>query len=76
MRLSAIEVENFQSFTDRQRVEFGPLTLFFGPNSAGKSAIADAYTLITTYLFDRSTTRNDKLNDMITRWAHLHRTGP
>ena len=57
-----------------QRVEFGPLTLFFGPNSAGKSAIADAYTLITTYLFDRSTTRNDKLNDMITRWAHLHRT--
>jgi hypothetical protein len=74
MRLSAIEVENFQSFADRQRVEFGLLTLFFGPNSAGKSAITDAYSLMTAYLFDESEHRIIKLDDMITRWTRLRRT--
>ena len=68
MFLKAIEVENFQCFAERQRIEFAQLTLFFGPNSAGKSAIIDAYELATTYLFDRSAARIEKLKDMITRW--------
>ena len=74
MQLSAIEIENFQSFESRQRIQFGRLTLFFGPNSAGKSAIADAYTLITTYLFDRSEARTNHLDTMIKRWARHRQT--
>jgi hypothetical protein len=37
--LTAIEIENFKGFGPRQRIEFAPITLLFGPNSAGKSTI-------------------------------------
>ena len=40
--LTAIEIENFKSIGDRQRIELAPITLLFGPNSAGKSSIFDA----------------------------------
>ena len=37
MRISAIEIENFKGISERQRMEFKPITLIFGPNSIGKS---------------------------------------
>ncbi len=37
--ITAIEVENFKGIGERQRIEFKPITLLFGPNSAGKSTI-------------------------------------
>jgi hypothetical protein len=40
--LTALEIENFKGIATRQRVEFAPLTLLFGPNSAGKSTILQA----------------------------------
>lgn len=40
--ITAIEIENFKGIGERQRVEFRPLTLLFGPNSAGKSTILHA----------------------------------
>ena len=40
--LTAIEIENFKSIGERQRIELAPITLLFGPNSAGKSSIFDA----------------------------------
>lgn len=40
--LTAIELENFKGIGDRQRIEFAPLTLLFGANSAGKSTILQA----------------------------------
>jgi hypothetical protein len=40
--LTAIEIENFKAFGVRQRIEFKPLTLLFGPNSGGKSSVSHA----------------------------------
>ncbi len=42
MRLTRIEIENFKGIGERQFVEMRPITLLFGPNSAGKSTILQA----------------------------------
>ena len=42
MRLSRIEIENFKGISSRQTLELRPITLLFGPNSAGKSTILQA----------------------------------
>lgn len=39
MRLAGVSVENYRSFVDSAHIELRPLTLLFGYNSAGKSAI-------------------------------------
>lgn len=39
MRLSRIELENFKGIGTTQLIELKPITLLFGPNSAGKSTI-------------------------------------
>ncbi|WP_156041966.1 AAA family ATPase [Bradyrhizobium sp. URHD0069] len=39
MRLSQIEIENFKGIGNSQSVDLKPITLLFGPNSAGKSTI-------------------------------------
>jgi len=43
--ITAIEIENFKGIRERMRVEFGPITLLFGPNSAGKSSLLHAFHL-------------------------------
>ena len=40
--LTAIEVENFKGIGRPIRIELRPITLLFGPNSAGKSTILHA----------------------------------
>jgi len=42
MRLTAIELENFKGIGSRQRIALKPVTLLFGPNSAGKSTVLQA----------------------------------
>lgn len=42
MRLSRIEIENFKGIGARQVIELKPITLLFGPNSAGKSTVLQA----------------------------------
>ncbi len=37
--LVAVEIENFKGVGSRTRVDLKPLTLLFGPNSAGKSSV-------------------------------------
>ena len=39
MRLSQIQIENFKGIGTKQVIEMAPITLLFGPNSAGKSTI-------------------------------------
>ncbi|MER8387076.1 AAA family ATPase [Mesorhizobium sp. M1380] len=39
MRLSRIEIENFKAIGATQVIDLKPITLLFGPNSAGKSTI-------------------------------------
>jgi ABC-type ATPase involved in cell division len=40
--LTSLEIENFKGIASRQRIDFAPLTLLFGPNSAGKSTVLQA----------------------------------
>ena len=42
MRLSRIEIENFKAIGKRQVIDLKPVTLLFGPNSAGKSTVLQA----------------------------------
>lgn len=42
MILKALTLENFKGIREPVRIEFAPLTLLFGPNSAGKSTILHA----------------------------------
>jgi len=44
--LEAIELENFKAFGERTRIEFAPITLIVGENSAGKSSIVQALNLL------------------------------
>lgn len=40
--IQSLELENFKGIAARQRIELAPLTLLFGPNSAGKSTVLQA----------------------------------
>lgn len=42
MGITAITIENFKGIQSPVRIEFKPITLLFGPNSAGKSTIIQA----------------------------------
>lgn len=66
-KITAIELENFQSIKDSIRIEFAPLTLLFGPNSAGKSAVFDALDLIEC-IWDPTKHDKNHANEMIQRW--------
>jgi len=42
MSITAITIENFKAIKEPVRIELRPITLLFGPNSAGKSTIVHA----------------------------------
>lgn len=48
--LTALELENFKGFGPRQRIEFAPITLLFGANSAGKSTIIQSLLYLQALL--------------------------
>lgn len=54
MRLSRIEIENFKGIGNRQVIELKPITLLFGPNSAGKSTILQALHYVREVLERRN----------------------
>lgn len=43
--LTALRIGNFKAFADTQRIPLKPITLIFGPNSAGKSSIIHSLAL-------------------------------
>lgn len=52
-RLQALRVGNFKAFADTQRVPLKPITLIFGPNSAGKSSFIHSLALAHEAQFGR-----------------------
>jgi hypothetical protein len=46
MQIQRIHLQNFQSIKGPVRLDLAPITMLYGPNSAGKSAVADAVRLI------------------------------
>ena len=55
MRLTYIEIENFKGIGSRQSIELKPITLLFGPNSAGKSTILQVLHYLREILERRNT---------------------
>jgi predicted ATPase len=54
VEISAISVENYKSFSDKEKIEIKPLTVFIGKNSSGKSTIARLPLLIGRALSERA----------------------
>lgn len=52
-RLQALRVGNFKAFADSQRIPLKPITLIFGPNSAGKSSFIHSLALAHEAQFGR-----------------------
>lgn len=47
MSIKGIKISNFKGFGEKEQyIEFAPITMIFGQNSAGKSSIFDAFGLI------------------------------
>jgi len=53
--LDALILENFKAFGGRRVIPIRPLTLIFGPNSAGKSAILQSLLALKQTLVDEDT---------------------
>lgn len=62
MKLKRIHFENFQCVGDATTIDLAPLTLIYGANSAGKSAIADALELLAQLLSETAEL------DLLKRW--------
>jgi len=77
--MTAISVEGFKSFAERQRVEIGPLTLLAGANSSGKSSLVQPLLLLKqtleasydpgTLLLDGPHVRFSSADQLLTRLA-------
>ncbi len=52
-RLQALRVGNFKAFAETQRIPIKPITLIFGPNSAGKSSFIHSLALAHEAQFGR-----------------------
>ncbi|MDQ5909317.1 MAG: hypothetical protein QG599_1412 [Pseudomonadota bacterium] len=51
--LTALHIGNFKAFADTQRIPLKPITLIFGPNSAGKSSFIHSLALAHEAQFGR-----------------------
>lgn len=63
MIIDYVSIENFQSIAAPVRLALRPLTLLYGPNSAGKSAIDDAIQMMFDVMFARD------FKNSIRKWA-------
>lgn len=68
-RLVALEMEYFQSIVERTRIEFAPITLLYGPNSAGKSAVFDALEIVKR-VWGGPDFVEQEVQKLLRRWAH------
>ncbi|MBU3598552.1 DUF3696 domain-containing protein [Polynucleobacter bastaniensis] len=68
-KLTAIELENFQTVSKHAVIPIRDLTLMFGPNGAGKSAIFDALDLMNLLFSNDWGNENKKINEYLDRWA-------
>ena len=50
MKITQVSLTNFRSFKDTQVIDLAPVTLMFGPNSAGKSSVFSALFYIQQIL--------------------------
>lgn len=65
--LAALHIGNFKAFADTQRIPLKPITLIFGPNSAGKSSFIQSLAFAHEAEFGRDQSGVARLD--------VHRTG-
>jgi energy-coupling factor transporter ATP-binding protein EcfA2 len=70
MTIQSITLKNYRSFVDRTTIELRPLTLLFGYNNSGKSALLRALPLIADSLNGQSPTPL-ALNSSAVRGSHF-----
>ena len=75
--ITGITLEGFQVFDKPTYIPLDRLTLLFGPNSAGKSAVQDAIELYAALLSDDADYENQYINDHVFELLkrHWRRTG-
>ncbi len=61
-RLKALRVGNFKAFADTQSIPIKPITLIFGPNSAGKSSFIHSLALAHEAQFGREKRSQSRLD--------------
>lgn len=61
-KLAALKVGNFKAFADVQRLPLKPITLIYGPNSAGKSTLVQALALAHQAEFGFGSTERPSLD--------------
>ena len=61
-RLQALRVGNFKAFAATQRIPLKPITLIFGPNSAGKSSFIHSLALAHEAQFGREKRGRSRLD--------------
>jgi predicted ATPase len=69
IKLTAIELENFQSITSKTTIPIRSLTLMFGPNGAGKSAVFDSLELLKLIFSKDWGYKSSNLISLLERWA-------
>lgn len=78
MRLTSFSVQNYRGFADRTEVELRPLTLLFGYNSAGKSALLRWLPIVAASMdrdatsalaLDNDAARNASFDDILSRYS-------
>ncbi|WP_210493656.1 DUF3696 domain-containing protein [Patulibacter sp. SYSU D01012] len=71
--LTEIRAENFKSFGEQQRVRAAPITLVYGPNSAGKSSLLQSLLLLKQSLAAQSLVTQGELTDAGSFAGAVHR---
>lgn len=62
--LTEFSIGNYQAFSAPQRVPLKPITLIFGPNSAGKSALLRSLLLVRQAILDESLAKNTNSHEL------------
>ena len=65
--LTALHIGNFKAFADTQRIPLKPITLIFGPNSAGKSSILQSLAFAHEVAFGEGTKDRAQFDVQTTR---------
>lgn len=74
--LTELRLSNFKSFGEEQRVPLAPITLIYGPNSAGKSSILQSLLLLKQSIDADSLVTQGELTDAGSFLGALHRHEP
>ena len=69
LKITAIELENFQSIGKKTVIPIRDLTLMFGPNGAGKSAVFDALEMLKLVVSNDWGEDCSKLKKLINKWS-------